>query len=83
MSSTGHKPFRGLSAVALMMCLATPAFAQVGPVETAPDEPQQAAAQKPAVAPQTVQSTDRVVVTARRVEEDVQDVPIPVSVLSE
>ena len=39
--------------------------------------------QPPAATPQPIQSGDRVVVTARRVEEDVQDVPIPVAVLSE
>ncbi|HOY78441.1 MAG TPA: TonB-dependent receptor [Hyphomonadaceae bacterium] len=37
--------------------------------------------QPPAAAP-ALQAGDRVIVTARRVEEDVQDVPIPVAVIS-
>jgi iron complex outermembrane receptor protein len=84
MSSFGFRPGKGLSAAAFLMLSASPAaLAQVAPqggaptVEAAgPEDPQQAA-------PAPQQETDRVVVTARRVEEDLQDVPIPVAVLSE
>ncbi|MEQ1608053.1 MAG: TonB-dependent receptor [Hyphomonadaceae bacterium] len=38
--------------------------------------------QPPETAPRPLQPGDRVIVTARRVEEDAQDVPIPVAVLS-
>ena len=69
-----------LAALALM---AAPAFAQgkVAPaatdtVQAGPNTEDQEAAPKP------LAGGDRVVVTARRVEEDVQDVPIAVAVLS-
>lgn len=78
---------RGLSAAALLVFLAAPAFAQAGPagsgplavVEAAPDAPNTPDADADAKA----KSTDRVIITARRFEEDLQNVPIPVTVLSE
>jgi iron complex outermembrane receptor protein len=72
----------GISLAALVL-MAAPAFAQdqVAPaatdtVQAGPNTEDQEAAPKP------LASGDRVVVTARRVEEDVQDVPIAVAVLS-
>lgn len=65
----------GISLAALVF-MAAPAFAQEQAVAAGPNTEEQQAAPKP------LASGDRVVVTARRVEEDVQDVPIPVAVLS-
>ena len=73
----------GISLAALVL-MAAPAFAQeqVTPatsdtIQTGPNAEDQQAAPKP------LDKGDRVVVTARRVEEDVQDVPIAVAVLSD
>ncbi len=79
----------GISIAALAVFWSAPAFAQgETAAEVVADQagPNVAEDQPPApgqAAPQPIQSSDRVVVTARRVEEDVQDVPIPVAVLSE
>src|SRR5690606_15237250 len=48
-----------------------------GPQQTTPGP------QAPQATILTVTESDRITVTARRVEEDLQDVPIPVSVLNE
>ncbi len=76
----------GISFAALAFLLATPAFAQVAQEpaptqETVVDSAGPNVEQPPVAAP-ALQPGDRVIVTARRVEEDVQDVPIPVAVLS-
>ncbi|HVY89556.1 MAG TPA: TonB-dependent receptor [Hyphomonadaceae bacterium] len=80
----------GLSAAALAIAWGAPAFAQVTPdtapagVETAANQlsgPDAAAPDQ--AAPDLAKSTDHVIVTARRVAEDVQNVPIAVSVLDE
>jgi iron complex outermembrane receptor protein len=67
-----------------------PAFAQgTTAAEVVADQPGPSAAEDQAPvgagagAPPAVEPGDRVVVTARRVEEDLQDVPIPVAVLGE
>ncbi len=87
--SSNHVRF-GLSAAALVMAWGAPASAQVasetspvaastatdqaaGPVAAAPDQ----------AAPEALKSSDRVIVTARRVAEDLQNVPIAVSVMDE
>jgi iron complex outermembrane receptor protein len=77
----------GISVAAMAVLWSAPAFAQ-----SAPEEPivQETVAAPPAgpsaddqqAVPPAIQPGDRVIVTARRVEEDVQDVPIPVAVLS-
>ena len=98
--SSNHTKY-GISAVALAVSWASPAFAQTTP-QTAPNDPQaaveapqdgQAATQETADGEAGPQETppgntttvarvgDRIVVTARRVEEDLQEVPIPVSVV--
>ncbi len=75
-----------ISAAAAAVLWAAPAFAQG---ETAAEglaadqSGPQVEARQPQAAPQPLNPGDRVVVTARRVEEDAQDVPIPVAVLSE
>ncbi|RYG23695.1 MAG: hypothetical protein EON93_23745, partial [Burkholderiales bacterium] len=63
--------------------MASPALAQVAPdaataQESVADSAGPNVEQPPAAAP-ALQPGDRVIVTARRVEEDVQDVPIPVA----
>lgn len=79
----------GVSFAALAFFLTAPALAQ-----TAADQPQASQTaevagpnvdepQQAAKVPPPLQPGDRVTVTARRVEEDVQDVPIPVAVLTE
>jgi iron complex outermembrane receptor protein len=77
-----------MSAAAMAVVLATPAFAQTAPEVPAAEPVDTAAA--PAddeQAPQPGQVTtiarvgDRIVVTARRIEEDLQEAPIPVSVV--
>jgi iron complex outermembrane receptor protein len=76
----------GISIAELAVFWSAPAFAQgETAAEVVADQTGPGAAddQPPAATPQPIQSGDRVVVTARRVEEDVQDVPIPVAVLSE
>ena len=80
----------GVSLAILAFLGSAPAFAQgKTAAEVVADQPGPSAAedQPPsgadAAAPPAVEPGDRVVVTARRVEEDVQDVPIPVAVLSE
>ena len=86
--SCNHIRYR-ISIAALAVLWSAPAFAQgETAAEVVADQPGPSAAddQPPAsgqASPQPVQAGDRVVVTARRVEEDVQDVPIPVAVLSE
>lgn len=76
----------GISFAALAFLLTTPALAQVAgdaatPEKTVTDSTGPNVDQPPAIAP-ALQAGDRVIVTARRVEEDVQDVPIPVAVIS-
>jgi iron complex outermembrane recepter protein len=80
----------GASLAVLAVLATAPAFAQVqagaemvavGP--SADEQQQPAQATSPQAAPRPLDSGDRVVVTARRVEEDVQDVPIAVAVLSD
>jgi len=76
----------GISVAALALFWAAPAVAQGGPAPEVAVEDQAGPApddQQAQAAPPQLQRGDRVVVTARRVEEDVQDVPIPVAVLSE
>ncbi len=84
---SGNRLRYSISVAALAFFLSAPAFAQSAPDEPAPKETvaDQSApdADEQPPAPPSLQPGDRVVVTARRVEEDVQDVPIPVSVLSE
>jgi len=85
-SQSGNRFRYGISFAALAFLMASPAFAQVAsdaatPLETAADSAGPNVEQPPAAAP-ALQPGDRVIVTARRVEEDVQDVPIPVAVLS-
>src|SRR6185436_16217963 len=78
----------GISAAALAVFLTTPAFAQVAP-QAAPESVRAAAATQetpsseagPQETPPGNTTTvarvgDRIVVTARRVEEDLQEVPI-------
>jgi iron complex outermembrane receptor protein len=76
----------GISFATLALLLTTPALAQVaGEAVTLPKIVADSAGpnvdQPPAAAP-ALHAGDRVIVTARRVEEDVQDVPIPVAVIS-
>ncbi|HPN06025.1 MAG TPA: TonB-dependent receptor [Hyphomonadaceae bacterium] len=83
--SSNHFKY-GISFAALAFLLTTPALAQVAgdvttPRETVTDSTGPNVDQPPAAAP-ALQAGDRVIVTARRVEEDVQDVPIPVAVIS-
>ncbi len=76
----------GISVAALALFWAVPAVAQGGPTPEVAVEDQAGPApddQQTQATPPPLQRGDRVVVTARRVEEDVQDVPIPVAVLSE
>jgi iron complex outermembrane receptor protein len=77
----------GISFAALALLSAAPAFAQAGPDAPVPQEtvanPAGPSADDQQAVPAAIQPGDRVIVTARRVEEDVQDVPIPVSVLSD
>ena len=84
---SGNHLKRGISFAALALLSAAPAFAQAAPDEP---KPQQTIANpagpnaddQPQTTP-ALQPGDRGIVTARRGEEDVQDVPIPVAVLSE
>lgn len=80
----------GISFAALAFFLSAPAIAQSAPDQ--PPAPETVAAdaagpsaddQQPPAVPPALQPGDRVTVTARRIEEDVQDVPIPVAVLTE
>lgn len=85
---SGNQVWNGLSVAALALIWGAPALAQTGPAPEVPavdiagssSDDQQPGTQ---AAPPPLQPGDRVVVTARRVEEDVQDVPIAVAVLSE
>ncbi len=87
-TKSGNLVRHGISAAALAVVLAAPAFAQTAPEVPAAEPADTAAA--PAddqQGPQPGQVTtiarvgDRIVVTARRIEEDLQEVPIPVSVV--
>jgi len=86
---SGNHLRNGISIAALAVLWSAPAFAQgETAAEVVADQtgPSAAEDQPPAASQATPEPTepgDRVVVTARRVEEDVQDVPIPVAVLSE
>ena len=75
----------GVSAAVLAVACSTPALAQGVTAADAPGVDQQGPSVDEQPPAQTVPSAsgarDRVIVTARRVEEDVQDVPIPVAVL--
>lgn len=80
----------GVSLAVLAFLGSAPAFAQgTTAAEVVADQPGPSAAEDQAPvgagagAPPAVEPGDRVVVTARRVEEDLQDVPIPVAVLGE
>ena len=80
----------GVSLAVLALLGSAPAFAQgTTAAEVVADQPGPSAAEDQAQvgagagAPPAVEPGDRVVVTARRVEEDLQDVPIPVAVLGE
>ncbi|MDP3493193.1 MAG: TonB-dependent receptor [Hyphomonadaceae bacterium] len=84
--SSNHLRY-GISFAALALLSSAPAFAQAAPDAPVPQETVSNPAgpnvdEQPPIPP-AVQAGDRVIVTARRVEEDVQDVPIPVSVLSD
>jgi iron complex outermembrane recepter protein len=86
LSKSGNHIRYGISIAALAVFWSAPAFAQgETAAEVVADQtgPSAVDDQPPAATPQPIQSGDRVVVTARRVEEDLQDVPIPVAVLSE
>lgn len=85
---SGNQLKYGISAAAVAIFWAAPALAQTAPEAVpatlggeASADPAPTSEQPPV--PPALQPGDRVVVTARRVEEDVQDVPIPVAVLSE
>ncbi len=83
---SGNRLRYGISFAALAFLMASPAVAQVASdaataQETVTESAGPNVEQPPAAAP-ALQPGDRVIVTARRVEEDVQDVPIPVAVLS-
>ncbi len=91
--SSNHLRY-SLSAAALAAFWVAPAFSQEAvsvdnPAPVAADpapepQPQQVPGPQPPQATiLTVTDSDRITVTARRVEEDLQDVPIPVSVLNE
>ncbi len=84
---SGNRCLYGISLAALAVFLSAPAFAQTGPEELSAQETPATGpkvdAEPSQNAPPELRPGDRVIVTARRVEEDVQDVPIPVSVLSE
>ncbi len=90
LTKSGNRILTGVSAVVLAVALSSPALAQgvtaadVAGADQTADQAGPSADDQP---PQTVQTApaagDRVVVTARRVEEDAQDVPIPVAVLGE
>lgn len=73
----------GVSLAALVFMTA-PAFAQeqIAPSPTDAIQAGPSAEEQQQAAPPPLDKGDRVVVTARRVEEDVQDVPIAVAVLS-
>ena len=90
LSRYGNHIGYGVSLAVLAFLGSAPAFAQgTTAAEVVADQPGPSAAddQAPvgagAGAPPAVEPGDRVVVTARRVEEDLQDVPIPVAVLGE
>ena len=71
----------GVSLAALVL-MAAPAFAQEQAAPVATDTVQAGPnSEEQQVPPKALASGDRVVVTARRVEEDVQDVPIAVAVI--
>jgi iron complex outermembrane receptor protein len=76
---------RRLSAAALLAFLAAPAFGQSGPSDGAPADPAPPVAEARPDAPRAdagAKTPDRVIITARRFEEDLQAAPLPVSVLS-
>lgn len=90
LTKSGNRILTGVSAVVLAVALSSPALAQgvtAADVAAADQTADQAGPSADDQPPQTVQTApaagDRVVVTARWVEEDVQDVPIPVAVLGE
>ncbi len=87
LDKSGNRILTGVSAVVLAVALSTPALAQgVTAADVAGVDQAGPSAEEPQPPAQTVQTTpggDRVVVTARRVEEDMQDVPIPVAVIGE
>jgi iron complex outermembrane receptor protein len=83
---SGNHVRYGISIAALAVFWSAPAFAQgeaAAEVVAGPSTEDQQPAATGQAAPAPLQQGDRVVVTARRVEEDVQDVPIPVAVLGE
>jgi iron complex outermembrane receptor protein len=83
---SGNHVRYGISIAALAVFWSAPAFAQgetAAEVVAGPSTEDQQPATTGQAAPAPLQQGDRVVVTARRVEEDVQDVPIPVAVLGE
>jgi iron complex outermembrane receptor protein len=84
--ASGNHVRYGISIAALAVFWSAPAFAQgetAVQVVAGPSTEDQQPATTGQAAPAPLQQGDRVVVTARRVEEDVQDVPIPVAVLGE
>lgn len=87
LDKSGNRILTGVSALVLAVALSTPALAQgVTAADVAGVDQAGPSAEEPQPPAQTVQTTpggDRVVVTARRVEEDLQDVPIPVAVIGE
>lgn len=90
LSRYGNHIGYGVSLAVLAFLGSAPAFAQgTTAAEVVADQPGPSAAEDQAPvgagagAPPAVEPGDRVVVTARRVEEDLQDVPIPVAVLGE
>ena len=87
-NGSGNQFRYGISFAALAFVWAAPALAQQALEAPASQETlanpggPSVDDQPPDTAPRPLQPGDRVIVTARRVEEDVQDVPIPVAVLS-
>src|SRR5690348_16638987 len=88
-NQSGNRLRYGVSAAILTAAAIAPAFAQevAAPAplaaEPAPEPQQTPGPQAPNATVLTLTDSDRIVVTARRVEEDVQEVPIAVSVLNE
>jgi iron complex outermembrane recepter protein len=88
-NQSGNRIRYGVSAAILTAASMAPAFAQEAPApaplaaEPAPELQQTPGPQPPNSTVLSLTESDRIVVTARRVEEDVQEVPIAVSVLNE
>jgi iron complex outermembrane receptor protein len=82
LNKSGNHFRNGISLAALAVIMAAPAFAQEQPAPSAATVQAGPNAEDQQAVPAPLEKGDRVIVTARRVEEDVQDVPIAVAVLS-